>query len=121
VSQDDSAIPDTLDDAQLAAAMGLVVSANERPPSMPAPPRRAITPAAQRTLMHGSINEFARLSELRRVSPPPDTLAVPPASQSVPKESFVSERASSVEAKSEIRTVSAVAVAVPIVPLAVIR
>ena len=90
--------PDTLDDAKLAAfALEVAADGASADPASPtepmaAPlPRRAITPAAQRTLLHGSLSEA--LAKVRGAPEP----------------------------TSEIRTVSATTVASPIVPVAIVR
>jgi hypothetical protein len=99
-------VPDTIDDARL-AAMGIgadaaspeisisETAARASQPTEPlAPPRRAITPAAQRTLLHGSLSDALEAVRAR-------------AAQSQPQ--------------SEVRTVSVTTVQCPIVPLAIVR
>lgn len=91
------AVPDTVDDARLAAMSEELARAEANaaaqatePLASPAP-RRAITPAAQRTLLHGSLSDA--LEAVRNATAP----------------------------RSEVRTTSEVTVASPIVPLAIIR
>ena len=88
-------VPDTLDDAKLAAmGIGLPAPASVDPSQPTEPmgaPRRVNTPAAQRTLLHGSLSDA--LEAVR----------------------------SATATRSEIRTVSAATVACPIVPIAILR
>ena len=88
-------VPDTLDDAKLAAmGIGMPASAHvqaSQPTEPMGAPRRSITPAAQRTLLHGSLSDA--LEAVRSATAP----------------------------RSQIRTVSAATVACPIVPIAILR
>lgn len=91
------AVPDTVDDARLAAMSEELARAEANAATEPTEPlvspapRRAITPAAQRTLLHGSLSDA--LEAVRSATAP----------------------------RSEVRTTSAVTVASPIVPIAIIR
>lgn len=141
-------ISDTFDDAKL-AAMGvslppgavassgavapsgagrpstLVQPSASSPPASAAPvgtpTRRSRSPEMQRTLMHGSISSALRLTAGR----PADASAsepvesAPPSSSSGPRTPPTTPSLQRID--TEIRSMSAVSVACPIVPLAIIR
>ena len=123
VSQTESNhVADTLDDAKLAS----LVAPSPSPSPKNAPGPRAITPIGKRTLSYGSLDDALRLSSVQSlealsdVLPPPAATAAqtasPPASAPPTVPSMPPLRV-----ESEIRSLSAVSVPCPIVPLAIIR